>query len=422
MVRSFPSDSRRRLIAVLAALVVALCVASPLAFAKDDLKDKQREVKKKISHAHDDLEHSSARLRKAANRLSKAKASLQEAREHLSATRGELTAARVRDQKMQVRLDAAVLALEKARADLKAGRKEVADQKVAVGDMVADIYDFGDPQLKSVSSFLNAEDPGDMTRVLSATDALVDGESAKLNSYKAAEVLLELRADDVKEKKEAVKEQREAAAANLKLRKKLEKQARAERASVRTLVGKRASARKQASKAKAHDARILKELKKEQDKIEAMLRARAARQARKHGGSARPQSSGGFLSYPVNGSVSSPFGYRTHPIYGYYSLHDGTDFAAGCGAPLYASANGKVISRYYQSAWGNRLIIDHGYQRGVGLATIYNHATHYVVGVGERVKRGQVVGYVGTTGWSTGCHLHFTVMVNGSPKNPMNWF
>jgi murein DD-endopeptidase MepM/ murein hydrolase activator NlpD len=111
-----------------------------------------------------------------------------------------------------------------------------------------------------------------------------------------------------------------------------------------------------------------------------------------------------------------------HPIYGNYSLHHGTDFGAGFGAPLYAAADGRVMQRYYSSVWGNRMVIDNGYARGVGLATIYNHATSYSVGVGQHVKRGQVIGHVGTTGWSTGCHLHFTVMVNGRNTNPMNWF
>ena len=126
--------------------------------------------------------------------------------------------------------------------------------------------------------------------------------------------------------------------------------------------------------------------------------------------------------HPVNGPVTSPYGYRVHPIYGYYSLHDGVDFGAGCGQPLYSAGSGRVIQRYFSSVWGNRMIIDNGYARGVGLGTIYNHATSYIVGVGQHVRRGQVIGYVGTTGWSTGCHLHFTVMVNGRPTNPMSWF
>jgi murein DD-endopeptidase MepM/ murein hydrolase activator NlpD len=113
---------------------------------------------------------------------------------------------------------------------------------------------------------------------------------------------------------------------------------------------------------------------------------------------------------------------RTHPIYGYYSLHDGTDFGAACGTPIRAAAPGKVLATYYQSAYGNRVIIDHGLQSGVGLATISNHLEGYAVSEGERVQRGQVIGYVGSTGWSTGCHLHFTVLQNGTPTDPMNWF
>ncbi|QCC78629.1 M23 family metallopeptidase [Nocardioides daphniae] len=69
----------------------------------------------------------------------------------------------------------------------------------------------------------------------------------------------------------------------------------------------------------------------------------------------------------------------------------------------------------------NRLVLDHGILSGVGVASIYNHATKYVVRTGERVKRGQVIGYVGSTGWSTGCHLHFTVMVNGRTVDPRKW-
>ncbi|MGN6575253.1 MAG: M23 family metallopeptidase, partial [Nocardioides sp.] len=111
-----------------------------------------------------------------------------------------------------------------------------------------------------------------------------------------------------------------------------------------------------------------------------------------------------------------------HPIYGYRSLHDGIDFRAACGSPIYAAAPGKVLDEYFQTAWGNRIIIDHGWVHGVGLATISNHLTSYAVSVGDHVKRGQIIGYAGTTGWSTGCHLHFTVLQNGEAVDPMTWF
>ena len=136
-----------------------------------------------------------------------------------------------------------------------------------------------------------------------------------------------------------------------------------------------------------------------------------------------PTHSNGYLDYPVSGPITSPFGWRRHPIYGYRSLHDGIDFGAACGTPIRAAASGRVLERYSQTAWGNRVIIDHGFQHGVGLATITNHMNApAVVAPGEYVRRGQIVGYVGSTGWSTGCHLHYTVLQNGSPVNPFNWF
>jgi len=132
--------------------------------------------------------------------------------------------------------------------------------------------------------------------------------------------------------------------------------------------------------------------------------------------------SNGFLNYPVQGPVTSPFGWRIHPIFGYRSLHDGVDFGAACGTPIRAAASGRVLEEYFQTAWGNRIIIDHGFHHGVGLATISNHLSRYAVPTGAYVKRGQIVGYVGTTGWSTGCHLHYTVLQNGVPVNPQRWF
>jgi murein DD-endopeptidase MepM/ murein hydrolase activator NlpD len=154
-----------------------------------------------------------------------------------------------------------------------------------------------------------------------------------------------------------------------------------------------------------------------------VLRNRAAAARARASHASGPVHSGGFLDYPVYGPVTSPFGWRIHPIYGYRSLHDGVDFGVACGTPIRAAAAGTVVERYFQTAWGNRVIIDHGFHHGVSLATISNHMNApAIVSPGQHVRRGQVVGYVGTTGWSTGCHLHFTVMQNGTAVNPMNWF
>jgi len=128
------------------------------------------------------------------------------------------------------------------------------------------------------------------------------------------------------------------------------------------------------------------------------------------------------LSYPVSNTyVTSSYGMRMHPILRVYKLHDGTDFGAGCGTPVYAAASGQILSQYYNAGYGNRIILDHGFVRGVSLQTSYNHLTSFETSAGQHVSKGQVIGYAGTTGYSTGCHLHFMVYVNGGTADPVSW-
>ncbi len=128
----------------------------------------------------------------------------------------------------------------------------------------------------------------------------------------------------------------------------------------------------------------------------------------------------GFI-YPVSAPITSPYGMRFHPVLHIWKLHDGTDFGAGCGTAIHAAYSGTVAERYFNAGYGNRLMIDHGYIDGKYVTTGYNHATRYIVHVGQHVRQGQVIGYVGTTGFSTGCHLHLMVWLNGSVVNPMGW-
>jgi murein DD-endopeptidase MepM/ murein hydrolase activator NlpD len=423
--RPFPSGTRgRRRAAVVAAAcaVVLASLTAPLAIA-DDLKDKQKEVKKDIKAAKGELHEASKAMARATEQLRQAQAELSAAQARLAETRGQLVAAQVRDRKMQAKLEQAIKDLERARGELIRGREEVAEQRVAVGEMVAANYEHGDPRLLGLASVLQAEDLGDMTRAMATNESLVTQENHALDRLRAVEVLLAVQEAKVEKQKGVVEVQRQEAAENLKLMEALEAQAEAEEASVRSLVGARSAALRSARKARAEDQKVIVALRAEESQISEMLRQRAIAAAR---AAAKSQSSGaknagGYLSYPVNGYVTSPYGYRRHPIYGYYGLHNGTDFGAGCGEPLYASAKGTVVDGGYSGSYGNYLIVDHGYQAGVGLASRYNHATHYTVSPGERVGRGEVVGYVGSTGWSTGCHLHFSVLANGRYVDPMNW-
>jgi len=161
---------------------------------------------------------------------------------------------------------------------------------------------------------------------------------------------------------------------------------------------------------------------------EAAAREAAARAAAKKAGKpyvapapARDQTPSNYLSYPANGPLTSGFGMRWHPVLKRWMLHDGLDWGIACGTPVYAAAPGTIIRAGWRaSGWGNQILIDHGIHRGVDLVTSYNHLSR-IVKWGGSVSRGQLIGYSGTTGYSTGCHLHFGVYEDGTPVNPRNW-
>ena len=165
----------------------------------------------------------------------------------------------------------------------------------------------------------------------------------------------------------------------------------------------------------------MRELRQERVRVRQLLQRRAQRALARTVGRSKISRGNGALAWPVQGYVSSPFGMRFHPVYKRWSLHDGTDIAAPCGTPVRAAGNGRVVAAYYNSAYGNRIIMDNGAVRGVGLATTYNHMSGFAASVGQRVRRGEVIGFVGDTGASTGCHVHFMVMTNGSPVDPVPW-
>jgi len=117
--------------------------------------------------------------------------------------------------------------------------------------------------------------------------------------------------------------------------------------------------------------------------------------------------------------IASGFGYRVHPVYKTMKMHTGIDFTAAKGTPIYATGDGIVNSETGQkSGYGLAIIIDHGF----GYKTLYGHCNSIIVNPGEKVKRGQVIGYVGSTGLSVGPHVHYEVIKNGVQIDPVNFF
>jgi murein DD-endopeptidase MepM/ murein hydrolase activator NlpD len=430
-VRSFPGA--RRSTALFGAAVLLGGLAVPLAHAgeRDDLKDKQEDVQAQIEQTQHDAEEASkavtrakAALADAEAQLVTAQANLGSSQAHAAQAKAQLEVAEAENTRMQAALQVAQAHLVQAKSTLAAGQAALVAQQVAVKDTVVALYQQGSPELMAWSGYLEAQTPGDLVRKMEYADTVIEDQSTLFDQWHAAEIELRAQKEAVKAAEVAAAGQADLAAQQLVTVQGLK--AKADRAANEALlaqeavtltVAAREKAQRKAERARQRDLEELAKLKKQEQKIkEQILALAAADQSNGFVGS-----DDGFLLSPVDGSVTSPFGYRTHPIYGYWGLHDGTDFGASCGGALRAAADGKVIERYYSSTYGNRLYVYVGKVNGHSLTVVYNHASSYSVSVGDTVKRGEVLGSVGSTGWSTGCHLHFTVLQDGDAVDPMSY-
>lgn len=156
-----------------------------------------------------------------------------------------------------------------------------------------------------------------------------------------------------------------------------------------------------------------RELAKQSANIQNMI-------SRQRGTSDVKISSAGFMR-PIGGRITSPFGWRTHPIFKSRTFHSGVDIAGPNMGSIYASNAGKVIYSGWYGGYGKVVILDHGTVNGKPTTTLYAHMSSIRVSNGQYVNKGDVLGYEGTTGYSTGPHVHFEVRVNGKPNNPMNY-
>lgn len=189
-----------------------------------------------------------------------------------------------------------------------------------------------------------------------------------------------------------------------------------------------------ADKASSEKAALESEKQAISDELAEIARksAEAAKKAQQQASSSSASSSGGGATQTANGSlssisvwpapsysyISSGFGSRGAPTPGASSNHKGVDLAAPANTAVVAAGSGTVVKSYYSSSYGNYIAIDHG----GGVVTGYAHMNSRMVSVGQTVSAGQQIGKIGSTGISTGNHLHFEVNINGTPVNPMNYF
>ena len=279
---------------------------------------------------------------------------------------------------------------------------------------VRDIYING--RLSYLDVVIGSKDFSDFANRLEVLKRIIDSDITLINEIKKE------RADI-----EAHKQKLEADRAKLV---ELEKAALAKQAEIEQKKAERNVVLKKAQNDRATAMQAIEELNASSAQVSAMLKERqAARAAATAAAAAAAQSSGGQgasdnwvqgtgqLGWPVSGEITSPYGYRVHPIWGTTIYHSGIDIGVDEGTPVHAADGGVVVWSGWMGGYGYAVVIDHGN----GLSTLYGHNSELAVDEGQSVAKGQVISYAGSTGNSTGPHVHFEVRVNGDPVDPMGY-
>jgi murein DD-endopeptidase MepM/ murein hydrolase activator NlpD len=408
-------------------LLLVTVVASDAALASNDpLQNRKSSVDGQIDQLKETLEGASKDVVAAAVAVRTAQLQLAAARAASKAAQAALAAAVAHDQDVAATLAVAEAEQAKAQRQVAAGLAAQADTRTQLGRMARDAY-IGSG-LSGLALALGADSPEAFTDRVALSGVALRSQGDALDELAVQQADLRARTSKVEAVAAEIVVLKKQSAAAVAARTAAQQAAAAAQARIATVLARQQAALKVAQGKAAAERNRLSALQTEQSKLQATLAARARAEAARRraagrgssGGSApAPAPASGVLSYPVAGPITSGFGLRYHPILHIWRLHSGTDFGVACGTPVHAAAAGTIISAGWAGGYGNRIVIDHGYLRGGDLATTYNHLTRIVAS--GSVTRGQLIAYSGTTGLSTGCHLHFETLVNGSYVNPAGW-
>ncbi len=386
-------------------MVVLLVPAATPVFAASSPEQKLSDLEKQISDLN-------GQIKAQKGERTAVQQDLATAQERLAAVIAELAAAESRVQEVEATISSTEDHLALVQQDLDTLEGQLADTRVSIretsdqlSDQAIEMYMGGVPELQSVvfsAGDLTAAAVGvNYAKEIVASSELLINDLATLETVEARQ-------------KEAVEERKAAVQSDLAALDRQRQQLEADRVDV--------DVRRQEAEAEAErQQQLLDKVNSQISTFQGELTALEKDQAQIKAQIAAAQQKGGtkpsVLLWPVNGHISSPFGWRVHPIFGTKKLHTGIDIGVAYGTPIKAAAGGTVILAQTYGGYGNATAIDHG----GGLSTLYGHQSKIIVKVGQKVTMGQVIGYVGCTGYCTGPHLHFEVRENGTPVDPTKY-
>lgn len=456
------SRNRGRRGAFAAMLTIVLLLGGATAVHADDLDDRRAAAEREQAAKEEERESLEAELEHTDTQLADAVLELNQVEGRLPVAEAELAVAEADLERAE--REAAILAQRLADAQLEEAKvsRQLQDGSGKVDGARDDIAQMAREEFRGAG---DASTIGLVTGAQS-TEEFIDGYSvsssaarirartlAELQDAEAAARNLQARLSAIRE---VVTELKRLADENVRSKEQAKQAAVDRKAEIEQLIAEQQRLKNRIERRKDVALESMRDNEQELSSIESDLKAiirqqeerderlaqeRAEREAASEGssgggaagggGSSSGGSSGGgggggslsFLSYPTASPVvTSSYGMRFHPVLQYYRLHAGTDFRAYCGTPILAAADGTVQYARYLEGLGNQVLINHGYSSGgSSVMSSANHLTSFAVSAGQQVSRGQVIGYSGTTGTSTACHLHFEVYVDGSTVDPMTW-
>ena len=400
--------SLRRAFALAAALT--LCAAPIAGSARSSVDAKLHEQRLKQHEIHQKLQQKRGELDAARSRFVSAAQQLEETNHNIGVARSQLAM-------LQGQLRGNERRLDWNQIQLNAAKQTLQRHSDALNRRLVDAYERGElgylPVLFSATSFSEFVERWDDIRLL------VDANQRALRARKAAEQQVYSVQQDLMGSR-ALLQQSQAAV----------QQTQNQLASLAQQREQLVAAADAQKRQVAQEVTQLEEISQQTEaEVEALIRqkqaeerarAEAARRAALLAGQAPPPLLGApnALSWPVSGPISSPFGMRSNPVSGRFLMHTGIDIAVGMGTTVLAPADGRVISAgWNDGGYGNMIIIDNG----GSMSTLFAHLSQIFVGGDQEVKRGQAIGAVGSTGESTGPHLHFEVRIDGKPVDPMSY-
>lgn len=371
--------------AALAALLAAVPFYSALGWA-DSVADKRAE----LNDVKQQMEQMQARKEEARQKAESASAQLDEIVSSLNDLQSQAN-------ELQQKNDALQSKINENQAQLEKKQREVEERMKIYRKRLRDIYING--QINYLDVLLGAKDFSDFSSRMYLLQKIISSDLAML--------------EQMKRDAEEINARKQQLAAEMKEIKATQTELETKKARVNKLREQRAQVLYKAQEEESASQAEYDRLLAISENITAMLRNMES----SRGGAPAGRGGTGRFMWPCNGTITSYYGWRTHPIFGTTKYHSGMDIAVDYGTPIQAADSGTVVYSGWLGGYGNCVMIDHG----GGLVTLYGHNDSLTVGEGQYVDKGMVIAYAGSTGYSTGPHCHFEVRLHGELTEPLNY-